>query len=152
MLTYLYEKWNADLGSLDAKNGTALHWATYLGCELATSVLLTWMDKKLINIKDIDGLTPLHLGTIAGSTRIVRSMLLNGSDPTLKDKRGRTPTDIAIENHTTSMLELLKPPGQLSRLGCKPPLRPYTNYYLPLVSFSVVFSVGNILHMSFTLP
>jgi hypothetical protein len=43
MLSYLKEQYGADLYSLDAKNGTALHWATYLGCELATSVLLTWM-------------------------------------------------------------------------------------------------------------
>ena len=133
MLAYLKEKKNVDLQAVDNKNGTALHWASYLGCEMATSVLLTWLPQSALNHRDRDGFTPLHHGTISGSTRIVRSILLKGADPAIKDDKMRTAMDIAEENNTRSMIELLKEPSIFSKLGCKPPLRPYKNRYIPLI-------------------
>ena len=87
MLTYLKEKHNVDLRAVDNKNGTALHWAAYLGCEMATSVLLTWLPVSALNYRDKDGFTPLHHGTISGSTRIVRSILLKGANASIKDDK-----------------------------------------------------------------
>lgn len=139
MLAYLKEKHNVDLRAVDNKNGTALHWAAYLGCEMATSVLLTWLPQAALNHRDKDGFTPLHHGTISGSSRIVRSILLKGADPSIKDDRKRTAMDIAEENTTRSMVELLTEPSIFSKLGCKPPLRPYKNLYIPLICFLVLY-------------
>jgi palmitoyltransferase len=50
------------------------------------------------------------------------------------------------------MLELLHRPPLLSRLGCKPPLRPYVNYYLPILSFVLFFSGCNLAHVLYTVP
>jgi ankyrin repeat protein len=38
---------------LDEKKSTPLHWAAYLGCELATAILLSW--KAPVNLQDTDG-------------------------------------------------------------------------------------------------
>jgi ankyrin repeat protein len=63
---------------LDKKRSLPLHWASYMGCETAASILLSW--KMDVNIKDEDGHTPLHLATLAGNTRIIRNLLLKGAD------------------------------------------------------------------------
>ena len=76
-----------DLGlptdELDEKGGTALHWAAYMGCESAASVLLAWPVK--VNHQDNDGHSPLHLATIAGNSRIVRNLLLKGAERNILD-------------------------------------------------------------------
>lgn len=67
---------------LDKKNSLPLHWASYMGCETAASILLSWKSKT--NTKDDDGHTPLHLATLAGNTRIIRNLLLKGADRTIE--------------------------------------------------------------------
>ena len=84
---------NLRFDMVDEKNGTPLHWAAYLGCELASALLLSW--NAPVNTRDADGQTPLHLGTIAGNLRIVRGLLLKGADRSISDAKGRLAINIA---------------------------------------------------------
>jgi hypothetical protein len=64
------------------------------------------------NIADKDGLTPLH--EIAGSgtqgisaEKRAKVLLAAGADRTLKDKKGRTPCDLAVEKQNQSIADIL---------------------------------------------
>jgi palmitoyltransferase len=67
---------------VDKKLSLPLHWASYMGCETAASILLSWNSNT--NIQDEDGHTPLHLATLAGNARIIRNLLLKGADRLIK--------------------------------------------------------------------
>ena len=64
------------IDSRDFKNGTPLHWASFLGCENAVNFLCAW--NVPLDIQDNEGLTPLHLAVISGNSRIVRVLLIKG--------------------------------------------------------------------------
>jgi palmitoyltransferase len=70
----------------DSKGGTPLHWAAYYGCEQATNYLLSFKEIA-INSQDLDGLTPLHLAVLSGNSRVVKRLLVKGSDKKIKDRK-----------------------------------------------------------------
>ena len=43
-------------------------------------------------------MTPLHLATMSGNTKIVKKLLIRGSNKALKENNGATPADLAKEN------------------------------------------------------
>lgn len=147
VLAFFYDL-GLPIDSLDEKKGTPLHWATYLGCEMATAVLLAW--NAPLHLNDADGQTPLHLGTIAGNSRIVRNLLLKGACREDKDNKGRTPTDIAKENKADSLVKLLEPPGCLSDFSIRPPLRPYRKTYMSYFTYVLFFPLGSLYSALFT--
>ena len=56
-----------------------------------------------LNNKDSEGLTPLHLSVISGNSRVVRKLLLRGSDRETIDNNNKKPIDIAKENEYTNI-------------------------------------------------
>jgi ankyrin repeat protein len=88
------------------KGGTALHWAAYYGCEWAMNYLLAW-ESEGINHPDNEGLTPLHLGSMSGNSRVVKRLLIKGADRNIKDNKGFLPSDIAKENEYTNIERML---------------------------------------------
>lgn len=125
----------------DYKGATPLHWAAYLGCEMAASVLISW--KAEINCRDSHGYTPLHLAAIAGNPRITRILMLKGANQNISDYKGRTPLDFAMEFGFTHIISLLSKPSFLSLCGIKPPQRPIhckrllMYLYISLLSLSI---------------
>lgn len=80
-LALLHYQHEVSYFGLDDKHSTALHWAAYLGSDQAAALLLAWdKEKKLIDEQDTDGHTALHLATISGNVKIVRTLLLHGAD------------------------------------------------------------------------
>lgn len=50
-----------------------------------------------VNLQDLEGLTPLHLATTYGNTRIVKMLLLAGADRTIRNNSGKIPIELARE-------------------------------------------------------
>ncbi|CAD8090952.1 unnamed protein product [Paramecium primaurelia] len=101
-----FKKIGFDFAQKDSKGGTALHWASYYGCELAVNYLLSFTDQ-LLDIKDVEGLTALHLATMSGNSRIVKKLLLQGADRTIKNNEGQIAADIAKANSFQSIYKML---------------------------------------------
>ena len=75
---------------------TALQCAAMLG---RTDVIHKLLQRGAdVNKRDRDdGLTALHWSALNNSTDTIRLLLENGASTTIKDKKGRTPIDLARE-------------------------------------------------------
>ena len=147
-MTFL-KQFNVSISEKDKNGSTPLHWAAYLGCELSVLLLLAW--EHPTNCYDNDGLTPLHLGTMAGNIRIVRYLLMKGAERLQKDNIGRTAIDAATENHMNALIPLLQPPGILETVGIRPPLTPYTEDWCSFLTFFCLYFGGNLYILIFVL-
>ncbi|MBD3272845.1 hypothetical protein GF385_00650 [Candidatus Dependentiae bacterium] len=87
---------NAAKDSIEArvKGGTPLHWAAYKGNERVVKALLKNSNID-INEKDKKGNTPLHLAAREANKAMVKILLEKGADPTIKNKKGKTPRKLA---------------------------------------------------------
>ena len=132
---------------LDSKACTPLHWAAYLGSEMAAHALLSWgVDPNKLDTK---GQTPLHFATVCGSARIVRNLLLKGAYPNVKDLSERTPMDIARENHLEEIVKMIKSPGIMEFCGIKPPQRPIKYRRVLLTCYIVLVLSAIVTHVLF---
>ena len=88
-----------DIDEVDSKSNSSVHWATYNNNELALSFLLARNCN--VNLQDFDGITPLHLAVSQSqkirSTSIIRQLLMRQASPFLKERKGRTPLEYAID-------------------------------------------------------
>ena len=64
----------------DQFHRTGLHWACYLGYEAIVDIFLKF-DEIRINVKDIDGKTPLYLAANKGFISIVKKLFYYGASP-----------------------------------------------------------------------
>ena len=83
-----------NINQRDSKRTTALHWAAFAGSEQIVAYLLSQPSIELDPL-DNDGLTPLHLATIYGNSRIVRKLLVAGANRLLRSQKGQTALEIA---------------------------------------------------------
>lgn len=88
-------KLGLDINSKDKRLSTPLHWAAFIGAELALPYILA--NGADVDAQDIEGLSPMHLAVIYSenvlSTRFIRALLLKGADPTIKSHSGKLPID-----------------------------------------------------------
>lgn len=87
---FLYFKDKISLSSLDNSKSTPLHWASFSNSEIVTEFILA-VGVIDLDLKDIQGQTPLHLAASYGNTRIVRRLLLKGANRYLKNNENKTP-------------------------------------------------------------
>ena len=143
ILAYFY-----DLGlticEADAKGGIPLHWASYMGSEISASLLLSW-NPKLIEEKDNEGQTALHLATLSGCSKIIRTLLIKGASRETLDNKQRRPIDIAIENKQESLIALLRPVSFFAEFGFKLPLRPPRPNYVAVITYLLLYGGGSLL-------
>ena len=63
---------------------------------------------ELVNARDKNGRTPLHIAAEKGMRDTALLLLNMGADPSLKDPQGKTAADIATEKGSTTVVELLR--------------------------------------------
>eukprot|EP01102_Stenamoeba_stenopodia_P019253 TRINITY_DN7220_c0_g1_i1.p1 TRINITY_DN7220_c0_g1~~TRINITY_DN7220_c0_g1_i1.p1 ORF type:complete len:281 (+),score=86.21 TRINITY_DN7220_c0_g1_i1:40-843(+) len=80
----------------DSEDRTPLHWICDRGHDRLLDLLLT--SKKYtpdLNLRDADGMTPLHYASLCGRAEMVTKLLAKGADPNVTDEDGSTPLDMA---------------------------------------------------------
>jgi len=148
ILAFLHAE-GLDVNEKDLKGGAALHWAAYMGNEMAAAVLLSWDVEK--DFPDADGSTPLHLAAIAGNCRIARNLLLKGANRYVLDMKGRRPADIAKDLKLEQLVEMLQEPGFFAECSIKPPVRPYRRSLITACLYPLGFFTGFLLTLLFTI-
>lgn len=69
-------------------------------------------NKANLNVKDLNGLTPLHYAVISQQTTICKLLVENGAGITGAGKKGITPIDIAEKVSNPGLAKYLKDPGK----------------------------------------
>ena len=138
IISYLQSKGLA-ISIQDKKGGTPLHWSSYMGCEISSSLLLSYQVDT--NLQDQDGQTPLHLASLAGNSRIIRGLLIKGASIKIRDHQGRTAFDLAKENNKTKVLHLLKPIHFCDEFKMKAPLRPSNRSCWGFLTFALMYLI-----------
>lgn len=89
-------------------NRTTLGTAAYYENVEAVQALLK-KDPKLVNIgSTLDGWTPLQDATLKANVQIVKLLLQYGANPTITDKHGGTPMDMATKFGKGEIVKLLR--------------------------------------------
>ena len=89
-------------------NRTTVGTAAYYGNEEAVETLLK-KDSRLANIgSTVDGWTPLEDATLKANVEIVKMLLKYGANPTLTDKHGGTPMDMATKFGKGEIVKILR--------------------------------------------
>ena len=139
LLAYFHKSLHLDFNKQDCSGKTPLHTAAFEGQDQTASVLISWTED--MNICDKEKLTPLHLAAYSTNYRIVRHLLMKGSDRKAKDISDSTPLDIGINMHAPNdILQMLKEPTYLQKINyIKPPLlkvkKSYTLFYIFILTF-----------------
>ena len=113
------EKENLEIKNLikasDSGGSTPLHWAAYSNAEDILLYLIhlnIFNDEnerqEFINKKDLQGLTPLHLSVSSKSLRIVVKLLQSGAKSDIKDNKGNTPFQLAVNKKQKEIAEVIK--------------------------------------------
>jgi len=97
----------ADPNLRDIYGWTALMRAVYEGREKVVQALLEQPGIDLGGKND-QGTTALHLAAGKGNEALTRSLLLAGANPSMGDRKGRTPGNVAVAAGHQSVAELLR--------------------------------------------
>lgn len=97
---------NADINAVDMNGNTALHTAA-LNSQLSVVKLLLEKNPNL-DIQNKVGNTALHLAVISGNIDIVGELVLKGANTKIRNDDGKYPRDIARENNSASIFEVLR--------------------------------------------
>lgn len=132
-LVFLKEKFNVNINSVDNDNTNALQWACYTGAENSFIYLLSFqMD---LNSQNTEGLTALHLATLSESSKIVKKLVQRGADVNMKDIKGRTPYDLALEKNKFVIVDMFKESQGCQLCICHNPVQKTDRSYFNVILF-----------------
>ncbi|XP_049336563.1 B-cell lymphoma 3 protein homolog [Astyanax mexicanus] len=107
-------KGGADPGAFDRNGQTALHLCCEHGQENCLSVILSHIARSsccphtILDSRNYEGLTPLHLAVQDGKKNLAKMLLDSGADINAVDiKSGRSPLMHAVENNCLEMVNFL---------------------------------------------
>lgn len=64
-------------------------------------------NERKLDIRDVEGQTPLMLATIYGNTRVVRRLLISGANRHIKNRKNETPLKVAEDNEFRNISRML---------------------------------------------
>jgi ankyrin repeat protein len=115
--------WRGDVGEVRrlVEAGADVNWRDSVG-ETALFGACAWGRLEVVRYllevgarhdlrESFSGLTPLHWAASHGNIDTIRALLEAGSDPTIEDKFGRLPVDLAHEHGKGQHVALLKKVG-----------------------------------------
>ncbi|CAD8051416.1 unnamed protein product [Paramecium sonneborni] len=138
----------------DSQGGTPLHWATYFDSLFSIQFLLSWISKLpnysyYINLKDGEGMTPLHLAAVTGNCRIAKKLLQKGANKNIRDIKNQTPAETAQENQQNAVYEILMSNNWLLEfLNIKTSIKPPSISWIQIIAFFIIYfycMIGTIL-------
>ncbi|KAJ8005262.1 hypothetical protein DPEC_G00144810 [Dallia pectoralis] len=99
----------ADPGALDRNGQTAVHLCCEHGQQACLFVVLRHnFISPCLEVRNYEGLTPLHLAVQGGHKKLARMLLEAGADINAMDiKSGRSPLIHAVENNSIDMVDFL---------------------------------------------
>lgn len=100
-------KHGADKDALDVSRKNALHLSVIKGNDKTALWLIQDMALN-VNAQDLDLQTPLHYAVENYDVELMQILVFNGADLTLKNKDGKTPLDIAIEQNDDDVVDYFK--------------------------------------------
>jgi hypothetical protein len=103
------------LGTKDAMEYSALHYAASVGSDSAASLLLQCGAN--VDIVGQYGRTPLHSAAVKGEAKVVRVLLQHKANIKVKDRKGQTAYDLARTQSHNSIAEKLRPKSRWSVLS-----------------------------------
>ncbi|CAD8115795.1 unnamed protein product [Paramecium sonneborni] len=143
---------NIPIDILDYNHQTPLICASFLGCQQMVNFLIPWGAKLNAQTKD-KGHTALHVATQQGHSRIVRKLLIKGIDRKIKDKRGKTALDLAIESKFSSIQTMIENKmGLAERCGLRQPDSKVEKNYKSMIVYLSLYCSSVFLTLLFTLP
>jgi ankyrin repeat protein len=131
--------------SWDAKDSSPIHLATHFGLHHLVEELI--MRGYKVDLRDINGATPLALAVIRNNRDIARTLLRAGASVNSVDNNGRAPLHQAIRYKRPDMARLLlDQPGIDINLG-----HPKWSYMTPLIT-AAVWGAVNVINMLLARP
>ena len=104
---YFIEKYTISINSKDNKDNTCLHLSAYFNSNKIFNYLLT--NKKIdINAKNKEGYTPLHFAVISQNKSMVKKLLMNGADSSIKNNQSYTPAELAKQKNYLPIINIFK--------------------------------------------
>lgn len=150
LLVHLLLEMGADPNFLDKDQHTLVHWAVYRHQYKVVAYLLR---NRGLNANALDnlGATPLHWAAMRGSDKCVGPLLENGAKIDLQDGAGKTPLEIAKENHFRKIVREME--------ESQVPRRPFLGlsyqqqlFWGPLVLIPLIYGLCMSLTSLFAIP
>lgn len=106
VLVYLMYNYGFCTNATDNSKSSCLHWASYSGSdEVFDYIISLYLNSysslsyklnlgNILNLKDNDGFTPLHLASLMSNKNIIRKLIVLQANFNIKDNIGRTPDSI----------------------------------------------------------
>ena len=139
---YFNQTYNMNLMDKDKNGNTPLHWACFFKSDKVINFLLcyNYID---VNIKNNDGLTPLHLCVSTNNIRGIKKLLIRGGDINIKDNKGENVIDLALRLNYKEIYNILNSTKNKNK---KIVFNPYTiiifySYHIIIPIIIILFNI-----------
>ncbi len=99
--------YKANIQAVDNEHNTVLHHAANAGSTKIVEELIKINPEIMIDAKNKEGQTPLHLAGKNNDISTVEALLRAGADVTIKDNKGKKPVDYVLEDYP-GLIQLLE--------------------------------------------